>query len=561
MASRVWQWTAVVASAFGLALLEVARDETLGPVDVAWITLLLTGLAAVAQLLWRSVRRQRSDRARARELAARDPLEVAARAVVEERVRLAVDVEAVVRGAVLQMRTRAAAAARSWNLDPDPDLLGVQTEGQRAGTELRRLLGLLREDVVPPPAVPPADRHKERVAVPRADLGLAAGAVALAALERHVYGDLATVGPPGAETVTSLALTLLTAATVALRRAAPGAGAAVAAGSLLLAATLGTPVSGGVWLVVALGTLAWAAASRGGRSTAAAGLLLGATVGAMAWRWPDNLMIVAIVLGVPTACGLLAAWSDQRASASRQSASRRAAELAAAADDAVRRERLAVARDLHDVVSHAVGVMIVQAAAASALRHVDEGRARAALDVVHHTAGETLDELDRIVEVIGGGALGDLPRTSGQPRRTIKDVHQLVARMRAAGLPVDLQVHLAGALDGEVGAAAYRIVQEALTNVLRHAFGATVQVRVRHDADGVLVEVVDDGPGRPGELRRGYGLVGIAERVQRLGGVLYTGPGEASRGFRVTARIPAEAGLAGVAEAGGSALRTPSRAR
>ena len=126
------------------------------------------------------------------------------------------------------------------------------------------------------------------------------------------------------------------------------------------------------------------------------------------------------------------------------------------------------------------------------------------------------------------------------PEVVVPDGHDLAAlveRLRGAGLVVRADVE--GDLSGEVGAVVYRVVQESLTNVIRHAPGAGAVVRVRARPTGVEVEVVDDGPGPATTPRQGYGLVGIDERVRRLGGEFTAGAGPGGRGFRVHARVPA----------------------
>jgi signal transduction histidine kinase len=229
--------------------------------------------------------------------------------------------------------------------------------------------------------------------------------------------------------------------------------------------------------------------------------------------------------------------SRTRGAIARAQADRRSAELAAAAGQAVHTERLAVARDLHDVVSHAISVIVVQAGAAQALYPIDPARARAALGVVDQTANETLTELDRLVLAIGDGVMGAaLPSSVGAVAHDEADLRALVQRMRRAGLRIDLT--LDDSVTGDTATACYRIVQETLTNVVRHAPGARVWVTIDHQAVGTTVDVTDDGPGPATDSQRGYGLVGIAERVERFGGKLQAGPGPDGTGFRVHARLP-----------------------
>ncbi len=516
-----------------VAVLLVVRDEELGAWDVLWISLLLLSLVELLAQVGRTVRRERQERRRAAAVAAIDAEDVAQRAVVEERVRLTADTEAVIRSSTVRMRTLAQQALARQDGSTVPVARQIQQEGQRAVSELRRMLGLLRE--AGREETPPALPLPQPVLRP-GDVALAGVVVALAVAERHVYGDLAVVGPPGSTSLLSLVSTALTAGTVVLRRGAPGAGAALAAAGFLAGAVGGHPVTGGIWMIGALGGLAWSATSAGRRSWLGAVALFVGVLVAQAWRYPSNLTVTAVIVAVPAVAGALVAWRRAHAAVARDRADRGAAELAAARDAAVRGERLSVARELHDVVSHAVGVMVVQAGAAEALHAVDPARSTAALQVVQRVAEDALAELDRLVSVLAAGAVGSQRTASGVEAPGVRDLAALVDRMRSAGLSVELR--LAAALDPQAAATVYRIVQESLTNVLRHARGARVRVGISSQEGAVLLEVRDDGPGPGGDSGRGYGLVGIGERVQRLGGTLTTGAGPDGRGFVVRARLP-----------------------
>jgi signal transduction histidine kinase len=531
-ASRVVD-VAIVAVALSVAAVGVAVDEHAGPLELLFGTVVLASALMSLRLVVRAFRRAVRERGAARRLARTTPDDVARRAVVEERARLAVDIEAVVRAAVTRMRALAEQATREWPGDPVPSLRRVQEEGQHATHELRRLLGLLREadpgsTVGPTAPLEPATRRW------LLDVGLAAIAVTDAIVERYLF---VTGMDPGMTSTASTALTGASAATVVLRRRAPAVGAGVCGLIFLGADLVERPVTGGFWMLVTLGGLAWSAAARRTWSgVAGVTALLAGVAAAQARSEPENLFLDVLIVLIGAVGGALVGWSDARGTAAHARAERRAAELAAAVEHAVHAERLAVARDVHDVVSHAVGVMAVQAGAAELLRPGRPDAARAALDVVCRTAQDTLSELDRLVTVIRDGALGRPLLSGGTPQHDIADLRALVQRMRAAGLEVTLT--LDHPLTGEAGAAVYRIVQESLTNALRHACGAHVEVTVSTGTPGSVVNVVDDGPGPRDEFRRGYGLVGIAERVQRLGGQLTSGPGPDGTGFRVQARMP-----------------------
>jgi signal transduction histidine kinase len=186
-----------------------------------------------------------------------------------------------------------------------------------------------------------------------------------------------------------------------------------------------------------------------------------------------------------------------------------------------------MARELHDIVSHAVSVIAVQAGAAELSWPIDPPTARRAMDVVGTVAEQTVAELDRL-----------LPgRTSVS--HDVADLRALVDRMRAAGLDVTLD--LPDKTSSPVPETVYRVVQEALTNALRHAPGSRVRVRIDRTADLITIRVADDGPGSAADSRRGYGLIGLAERLRQAGGTLATCSTPGVPGFEVTAMLPHQA--------------------
>jgi signal transduction histidine kinase len=202
---------------------------------------------------------------------------------------------------------------------------------------------------------------------------------------------------------------------------------------------------------------------------------------------------------------------------------------------AVLRERTRIARDLHDIVTHAVGIMIVQAEAGSLLVRTDPDRADAAFAAIAGTGRDAVGQLRRAV----GGLREPADRPLDQPG--LAQLPALVDQMPAAGLDAALTVSgtpFAPAAD--VGVAAYRIVQEALTNVVRHARARSVRVRLDYAEEFLTVSVTDDGQaGPPAPDAPGYGIVGMRERAQACGGTLHTGPAGAGGGFTVSATLPA----------------------
>jgi signal transduction histidine kinase len=196
-------------------------------------------------------------------------------------------------------------------------------------------------------------------------------------------------------------------------------------------------------------------------------------------------------------------------------------------------ERARIARELHDVLTHNVSVMVVQAAAGNDVFDTHPARARDALLAVEATGRRALGELRKLLDVTAGGE-GTLPQPG------LARVEELVDRVRGAGLAVDLTVEgtpreMPEALD----LSAYRIVQEALTNTLKHARATHADVRIRYRHQAVEVEVSDDGVGPAGTSADGRGLIGMRERVGLFGGELRAGPGPAG-GFAVSASMPLE---------------------
>jgi signal transduction histidine kinase len=219
---------------------------------------------------------------------------------------------------------------------------------------------------------------------------------------------------------------------------------------------------------------------------------------------------------------------------------RRRAEAAEAvrveeAERAVVEERARIARELHDVIAHSVSVMVVQAAGVRRLLTPEQARERQALETVEKTGRQALAEMRRLLGVLRTEA--DRPELVPQPGLT--SIEQLVDQVRNAGLPVELEV------EGEpvelppgVDLAAFRIVQEALTNTLQHAGPAHAWVRVRYGGEELELTIANDGHGATDDPD-GYGLVGMKERVNLYGGKLDAGPRDGG-GFKVSARLPLE---------------------
>ncbi|MFI7436376.1 histidine kinase [Micromonospora haikouensis] len=208
------------------------------------------------------------------------------------------------------------------------------------------------------------------------------------------------------------------------------------------------------------------------------------------------------------------------------------------AEQAVADERRRIARELHDVVAHHVSVMGVLATGARRVLRRDPDAADEAIATIEDTGRATLRELRRLLDVLRTDAE---PAADLAPQPGLAGIEPLVEQVREAGLPVTLRVEgEPGPLEEGVALTVYRIVQEALTNALKHAGEATAVVRLTFGAAYLAVEVTDTGRGpAPGAVRVGHGLVGMRERVGLYGGTLRAGarPGG---GYRVYARIPVE---------------------
>jgi signal transduction histidine kinase len=273
----------------------------------------------------------------------------------------------------------------------------------------------------------------------------------------------------------------------------------------------------------------------------------------------DAIFQVTVFLTVWVA-GELSRTTRANLQAAQTRADRAEAELDRQAAEAASRERTRIARELHDVVAHHVSLIAVQAEAAASLLPGRPDQARSAVEIIGDTARQALTELRRLLGVLRGPA--ERPQTS--PSASLCELGEVLDQVRGAGLPVDFTVlgdpePLAPGVD----LTAYRIVQEALTNTIRHSRATRAAVTLRYEPGHITVSVTESGQrpvggtagsapaarsasvgdslsaARPGSLLAGsgLGLAGIAERVASCGGNLTVGPTPAD-GFAVTARLP-----------------------
>jgi signal transduction histidine kinase len=365
---------------------------------------------------------------------------------------------------------------------------------------------------------------------------LAASAIALTATDPS--HDAPAVGPVALRYVAFV----IVAVAVAVRRSRPITALAIAAPVLALLVAVGG--RGPTAIIGALVVYSVAASTpRRTSLTAAAAAVAVTWVGALlAHGGPDWASILSIppLLGV----GWLAGENTRRRRAYAQGLAERAAErereradraLRAAAD-----ERVRIARELHDVVAHAMSVVAIRAGVARVVIDTDPEEVREALGIIETTSKRALAEMRMLVGVLREPEDGaDLAPAPG-----LADLPELLTQTRQAGVTVDVRFEgetpqLPAAMD----LSAYRIVQEALTNVVRHAGPARAQLFVRYLPDRIEIEVLDDGgttatrPVPVANAGQGHGLVGMRERVALFGGQL-SAAADAGRGFRVLASLP-----------------------
>ncbi len=212
-----------------------------------------------------------------------------------------------------------------------------------------------------------------------------------------------------------------------------------------------------------------------------------------------------------------------------------AREQAGRAERAVAEERTRIARELHDAIGHSVAVMTVQTSAVRRLLHGDQGKERAALETVETTGREAMAEMRKIVGVLRSG--DEAPDLAPPP--SLAQLDRLADNFRQAGLVVDVEIAGdAGAVAPGLSATVYRVVQESLTNSLKHASARRVRVLIECRADRLEVTVTDDERGGPADMAKGAGLTGMRERVKVYGGTPLAGP-TVGGGFTVHAVLPA----------------------
>jgi signal transduction histidine kinase len=348
-----------------------------------------------------------------------------------------------------------------------------------------------------------------------------------------------TVEAGGGSRVATAATSLLCAALVALRRRRPALAGVGVAATLLLKNVLGgfpelvVPLIAGVVTIYSVGAHL---DRRESRVTFAAMLALDvAAVPFSEHHAPGDYVFAVAAFILPWFAGRLVHERAQRAQSLERVAETLDRERDAQSRLAVAEERARIARELHDVIAHGVSVMVVQAAGAEeVLSRGEPGRALDAMRSIQVMGRESIAELGRLLGVLQS----ENGRADLQPQPGLAQLDVLCRQVRETGLPVALE------LDGEVSGlpagldlAAYRIVQEALSNTLKHAGQASARVHVRRTPTRLNIEVTDDGTGAPRLNGTGHGIVGMRERATLYRGELDVGPLN-GRGFRVRASFP-----------------------
>jgi signal transduction histidine kinase len=365
-----------------------------------------------------------------------------------------------------------------------------------------------------------------------------------AVIEALVWAGAGPGDRIGGPRLVAALLPLLLAAPLWFRRRAPVLVCALVMSGLVVQVLISGHAAEGLEMIVATGLASYAVAAHSPRRRALIGLGV-IVVGYGLWiGWDRNVRsgrASELWAGAFFALYLLAVWLIGTVAQARRESAAAAARSAAVqreAQRAVAEERGRIARDLHDIVAHNLSVVVVQAAGGQARAERASGETAATLQKIETSGREALAEMRRLLGVLrtSDGMLDQAP--SLDPTPGVGQLEALAGTVRDAGLPVELSVEV-DTLPPAVDVSVYRIVQEALTNVLKHAgHGARAQVSIVATDRTVTVTVLDDGRGPGPDPGLGHGLRGMRERVSMLDGELLAG-GRPNGGFAVTARLPA----------------------
>jgi len=371
--------------------------------------------------------------------------------------------------------------------------------------------------------------------------------VVTAIVEALVWSGAGPGDPITGPRAAAALLPLLLAVPLWWRRHRPLACCAAVMAGMVAQALISGHAAEGLEMIIAAGLASFSVAAYSGRRRAVIGLGI-IVVGYAAWAAQDRNIrsgrSAELWAGSFFGLYLLAVWLVGAVLQARRealTAAARAAAIEREADRAVVEERARIARDLHDIVSHNLSVVVVQAAGGRALADRGAVDTAATLEKIETSGREALAEMRRLLGVLRTDDNAAPVAPALTPTPGIADLEPLVANVRSAGVAVDLTVVADAVLPPAVDVSVFRIVQEALTNVLKHAGPrATADVQVHVADQQVTVAVTDNGAGPGAESGLGHGLRGMRERVVLLGGDLLAG-GHPGGGFSVTARLPLEA--------------------
>lgn len=364
---------------------------------------------------------------------------------------------------------------------------------------------------------------------------LADSLLAAALLAIGLY-EVFTTSLEGAAALRTLAIVLVTAP-VAVRRRYPLAGACISMSGLVLESSTMEAMNSLAELLAGL-LFSYSIPRYLPLERALLGIpVLGVGVAAHRLASPGSgivdLLFDLAVVSVAWTLGYVARRRELRTVELEQETARLEEDRERAAVEAASAERLRIAGELHDIVAHALGVIAVQAGAAQQVLPQEPDTTGRILAEIRATARESVVEMRRLLGVLRAGEESKLT-----PQPSLAQLDGLVERVRNTGLEVELVVEGSPRpLPPGVELSAYRIAQEGLTNVVRHAHASEARLSVRYGRDAVEVEIVDDGSGPSGNGNPGHGLVGVRERVALHGGTLHLGP-RAGGGFELNARLP-----------------------
>lgn len=362
----------------------------------------------------------------------------------------------------------------------------------------------------------------------RREDALLAGLIGLAGLVEVALGAV-----PGHTVVASLSLVVMTSALM-VRRIRPRTCLALVFLALTIQSFLGVPVNAQLITILFILVAAYSVGAHLDRRASAIGLAIGAALASMAiaaaGSGASDFGFGLLLVTSPWIAGVLVHARSAAGTEAVASAQIRARQ---AADD----ERQRIARELHDIVSHGLSAMVVQAAAAAELIDHSPEAARKAMHEVQATGADAMTEMRHMLGLMRGD-----DAAGRQPQPALEDVQELIAAEQTAGHSANLTVHgTPRELPRGLALSIFRIVQESLTNVRKHASGSRCEVTITYAPAALEVEVVNDGVGgarRP--TSPGFGIIGMRERARLYGGVLEAGPRASDGGWVVRGRFPLE---------------------